>query len=466
MKQKSGKCWGKFTPKQMPNGNWRLRWPVPGITKSGRAKKRTETFSTKSEADEFAAKVNRKFRRDGFSKDNRSLESDSPLEHPPASETDITLHQAGQRYIEAFERALENRGKRLKKDASQKKRRANEVLSSGDGNSDTYVSENTLRIKYAPAIRLLCDKDDLGAKLLRKITRSDLEEHLNFLDLAISTYNDRVNLFDRFFKWCTAPRQGFTDSSPAAGLRKLDDEWTEPEILTVDEITRVFRAAEKIDPGIIPLLTLRAHAGLRTSESERIREDDLNWRYRFIDIRGDVAKRKSPDKPMPRKIEGLMQTFWHWMESVGGPDAKIDKVNRYKRLRAVFAEAGVFYKRNCLRHSFCSYAFALVGDDGRVRKWSGHRSSTAFYQNYVNVTLCTKREAEDYFALTPSDNHVARLGKRRKRHQPTVAWPCDVEFARMIAEMSNVKIAEKLNCTEAAVRKERKKRQLQGNGSR
>lgn len=460
MGQKSEKRRGRYCPVPMPDGNWRLRWPVSGITKSGRPKKRTKTFATKTEAEEFAAKVNRKFRREGFRNDSRSLGSDSPLKRLPPSEADITLHEAGRRYIEAFERALENRGKRLKNDSTQKKRRANEVLSSGDGNSDTYVSENTLRVKYAPAIKLLCDENDLGAKLLRNITRSDLEEHLNFLDLAISTYNDRVNLFDRFFKWCTGPRQGFTDSSPAAGLQKLNDEWTEPEILTVDEITRVFRAAEEIDPGIIPLLTLRAHAGLRTSESERIKEDDLNWKYRFIDIRGDVAKRKSPDKPMPRKIEGLMETFWGWMKSVGGPDAKIDKVNRYKRLRAVFAKAGVSYKRNCLRHSFCSYAFALVGDDGRVRKWSGHRSPTAFYQNYVNVTLCTKQEAEDYFALTPAGNHVARLGKRRKRHQTTIAWPSDAEFVRMIAEKSNVKIAEKLNCTEAAVRKERKKRKI------
>ena len=36
----------------------------------------------------------------------------------------------------------------------------------------------------------------------------------------------------------------------------------------------------------------------------------------------------------------------------------------------------------------------------------------------------------------------------------------------MIAGMRKDKIAEKLNYTEAAVRKERKKRKLQGNGSR
>ena len=30
------------------------------------------------------------------------------------------------------------------------------------------------------------------------------------------------------------------------------------------------------------------------AESERIREDDLNWKYWFIDIPGDVAKRNSP----------------------------------------------------------------------------------------------------------------------------------------------------------------------------
>jgi hypothetical protein len=63
---------------------------------------------------------------------------------------------------------------------------------------------------------------------------------------AVSTYNDRLGLFERFFKWCMDPKREYLDASPAAGLTRLPDEWQEPEILTVDEIYRLFRAAEKI----------------------------------------------------------------------------------------------------------------------------------------------------------------------------------------------------------------------------
>ena len=275
---------------------------------------------------------------------------------------------------------------------------------------------------------------------------------------AVSTYNDRLGLFERFFKWCMDPKREYLDASPAAGLTRLPDEWQEPEILTVDEIYRLFRAAEKIDPSLIPVLTLRAHAGLRACEVKRMKESDIYWDKKLIDIRGEVAKRQSPDRPLPRKLEDLPETVWPWLNSVGRSEARIDTCNLYKRMKAVLEEADVSYRRNCLRHCFCSYAYSLMGDDGVVRKWSGHRKEKTFYDYYVNVNLTSKAEAIEYFALTPAANHVARLGNRRKRHQPTVKWPSTEEFRELIANMSNVKIAKRLSCTETAVRKERKKR--------
>ena len=163
---------------------------------------------------------------------------------------------------------------------------------------------------------------------------------------------------------------------------------------------------------------------------------------------------KSAHAP-PIKIEELPNTVWEWLTSVGGENFKLDRVNRCKRMLAVFEKAEVEYKKNCLRHGFCSYGFSLTGNDGKVRKWSGHRTERAFYDNYVNVSLTSKAEAIDSFAILPTANHVARLGNRRKRHQPTINWPSTEEFHELIA---NVKIGKMLGCNEAAVRKERKKR--------
>ncbi|MDA9590028.1 hypothetical protein N9R65_04505 [Opitutales bacterium] len=74
------------------------------------------------------------------------------------------------------------------------------------------------------------------------------------------------------------------------------------------------------------------------------------------------------------------------------------------------------------------------------------------------MSRSSKAEALDYFELTPSDNHVARLENRQ--HQPTINWPTDDEFGELIAQISNVRIAKMLGCTEAAVRKKRKKRSI------
>jgi integrase len=361
-------------------------------------------------------------------------------------------------YLQAFEEALKTRENRRKADPKSKKRSANEVLASAGENSDTYVCRKTLDDKYRPAIKKFCSEDDLGGLLIKDVTVSDIRMHLELLDLAISTYNDRINGFSRFFKWCMDPEREYLNASPAAGLTRLKDEWHEPEILTVDQVSRVFRAAEEIDPGLIPELTLRTHAGLRTCEINRMNEKDVYWKYKLIDIRKEVAKSRSPDKPLPRKIEGLPNTVWEWLTSVGGENFKLDRVNRCKRMQAVFKKAEVEYKKNCLRHGFCSYGFSLTGDDGKVRKWSGHRTERSFYDNYVNVSLTSKAEATDYFAILPTANHVARLGLRRRRHQPTINWPTTEELQKLIATMSNVKIGKRLGCTEAAVRKERKKR--------
>lgn len=160
------------------------------------------------------------------------------------------------------------------------------------------------------------------------------------------------------------------------------------------------------------------------------------------------------------KLEDLPETVWLWLDSVGGSEATIETRNLYKGMKAVLEEADVSYRRNCLRHCFCSYAYSLTGDDGVVRKWSGHRTERAFYDNYVNVSLTSKAEAVVYFAILPTGNHVARLGNRRKRHQPTINWPTTEELQKLIAAMSNVKIAKRLSCTETAVRKERKERDI------
>jgi hypothetical protein len=61
------------------------------------------------------------------------------------------------------------------------------------------------------------------------------------------------------------------------------------------------------------------------------------------------------------------------------------------------AKAGIVWKQNCIRHSFCSYAVAVKGLD-----WTAIRAdhSTRMLRDCY-LERVTKEDAEKYWAIRP-----------------------------------------------------------------
>lgn len=116
--------------------------------------------------------------------------------------------------------------------------------------------------------------------------------------------------------------------SPASGLKTLHCQWESPDFYSVADVEELFRTAEVEDPQIIFDLALRFFAGVRTDEIKRMEKGDYWWDDFSINVRKEVAKSKSPNKPLPRLIQNLPDTFWEWMLALGGEDFFFELCNR------------------------------------------------------------------------------------------------------------------------------------------
>jgi integrase len=55
------------------------------------------------------------------------------------------------------------------------------------------------------------------------------------------------------------------------------------------------------------------------------------------------------------------------------------------------------WKKNCLRHSFASYALAYSRDAAKTAYEMGHTSPALLYKEYANAV--TRKEAEEWWSL-------------------------------------------------------------------
>jgi len=414
---------------------WTVQFPNGQLTDSGKPSKTTKRFGTEKAASRYCAELNRRIRQHGVGGDiaivGAKSSQKSSCANDPSEGNQIKTGEAFDRYREWLIQAATSSGKAMVENHN--------------------ISLSTINIKILPTLKAMVK--DFGSQPLKDITIKDLEDHLDALDVMASGYNSRINQIQAFFNWCLKRRRRWIVSSPAAGLERINEEWTRPEFLPVEDVEKVFRAAEEIDPWIIADLALRFFAGLRTCEIGKLKESDIWWDEFLIDLRDDVAKRSSRNKPLPRQIQLVPDTVWNWLLAVGGENLKIDLTNRFKRVRAVFRHAGVSFLKNGGRHSAATYLLALNQNPGETAKVTGHRKISTLLNYYTG--LVPKSHAEKYFNILPSRDVLVKPNERYQGRKTKIEWPNPEKLLEMLADFGGNKsaLARKLGVSETAVRK-------------
>ncbi len=155
---------------------------------------------------------------------------------------------------------------------------------------------------------------------------------------------------------------------------------------------------------LIPWLIFGGFCGLRSAEILRLDWRDVNLKRRFVEVTADNAKTAQ------RRLVPLCEAAIAWLQPLAQSDGRVvvragdhgvyydlsPAVNR-SRLAAGL-KTKFKWKRNGLRHSFCSYRLAITQDAAKTSLEAGN-SPQMIFRHYRELT--TPDEAQEWFTIQP-----------------------------------------------------------------
>lgn len=253
-----------------------------------------------------------------------------------------------------------------------------------------------LRVRSMQSIRYALTplQREKGAVLVAQIQPADIERILESRWPGAVSRATALRQMAAFFAWCL--RRQYSPRNPAAVIDKPVVEVTRPRILTIHEAERLMRTTEETDPEMVGYMAICLFAGLRPeSELMRLTRDEINLSRRFIEIL-PRAKTRS------RRLVTIRDNLHAWLAQWWGRGVDPCPQHLRDRWREIRAKAGwsaEAWPRDCMRHSWVSYSYALLGEVETAMQ-AGH-SASVLHQHYRE--LVTREDAERYFAILPAN---------------------------------------------------------------
>jgi site-specific recombinase XerD len=303
-----------------------------------------------------------------------------------------------------------------------------------------------------------------GDTPINGVTVEAFEDYLEQFD-AVKTRNTNSSTIKTMFSWAAHRKQGYLQINQLKFVEHDVESYKEPSTLTVEQVQNLFDAAVEVAPTTVPFLALEYFAGIRTEEIEKMAKDErqsIDMDAKTIFVRAGVAKGKGKGKEAEtaRLLENLPKTLWKWLEA-SDFKGEIDKTNHKDRIRKAYIKAGIKEEGNIkvgqfhsvARHCFASYAYALLQDAGKVRKWTGHSGTDLIFRRHY-ASLKKQEEGKAYFNILPK-------GKIEKGIQPNLAGATnnvsDEELLNAYKTMNYSQIARAYGVSPNAIKKRLKK---------
>jgi integrase len=235
-------------------------------------------------------------------------------------------------------------------------------------------------------IRKLSEK--FGSVQIKILKGTTIKAWLALLPLAVKTRNRHLNYIGNIFGMARGWELIDTDpfeqidpfNDPAKNGRKI-------EILTPEDMSKFLAV---VDPDWLPFFAISAFTGLRRSEIEQLDWSEMKLDRSLIDL--PFHKSKNGRRKLIEVSENLGKILSPFAKVEGA--VKPRKRLQYAKQNAARA-AGIVWKHNCLRHSFCSYAVAVKGLDWTAIQ--ADHDTKILKKHYLE--MITKEDAAKYWAI-------------------------------------------------------------------
>ena len=261
---------------------------------------------------------------------------------------------------------------------------------------DLYASKKTLgkSQEYIGQLRHQCGKfSKMFSKHIADVTAEDLKLFIESLGkLSPRTKNNVIAGVRELFRFAQKQKYVPRDFDQLDGVEFFADGEGEILIFTPAEMAGLMANSEA---SIIPELAISAFAGLRRSELMKLDWSEVDLRRRFITVAAKKSKTKARRLvPIPKNLAAWLAPY---VQRTGSVLPMSEDEYCVLRIRAA-KEAGFKWRKNALRHSFCSYRLAQTQDAARVALEAGN-SPAMLFQHYRE--LVRPADARRWFAIAP-----------------------------------------------------------------
>lgn len=247
-------------------------------------------------------------------------------------------------------------------------------------------------------------KSELGDVPIGTITPEMIEKPMATRDwspLQCVAYRAKAHTL---FAW--AVKRGLLAQNPVARVERPRVEAKPPEILTPSEARRFLDLARTERPRVLPCVAVMLFAGIRPTEAERLRWEDVRL------ASGRIVVESAASKVRQRRLVTIEPALAAWLELTPKENRKGTLAGRahawhMERLRAAFGHRHA----DVLRHSFVSYHVAHFRDIPRTAMEAGH-SVDILMRHYRELT--TPEAAAEFWAIRPLSAHQHDNGEHAK----------------------------------------------------
>ncbi len=232
------------------------------------------------------------------------------------------------------------------------------------------------------------------------ITRDHLTKYVNSHGkVSPRTRNGRRNAVKMFLKW-SVERDYLTANHRllvADGMAKETEDFGEIEFHTPTDLRALLEAAnlQKDFRNLLAVVALGGLAGLRLQEIARLTWADV-WR-----VPGHIEIVATKAKTRQRRLVEIVPALAAWLEPFRDFTGNVwaGTLDGFHDLFGTLrANLKIPARRNGLRHSFCSFHFALHANENLTAQQAGN-SPAMIHAHYKG--LATKAEAEKWFNVRP-----------------------------------------------------------------
>jgi site-specific recombinase XerD len=232
---------------------------------------------------------------------------------------------------------------------------------------------------------------------LNEVSRQDITDYVYRKNGHASPVTKRNLIADISVLYNYARREDLTDTNPTTKVPRPTIPFTKPSVLTPTDFESLLkRCLTKGWKDRLTLFVLVGFCGIRTEEASRLTWSNLDLTRKIVEVPASVAKKASfrNNRIPPNAVQWLERI--HDKRRTGpliGKNWKtlLRSASKYLRNR---------YTKNCIRHSFCSYALSSGWSLADVVAAMGHGGSpTMVFSHYRNVV--SEEDGKRWFSIVP-----------------------------------------------------------------